>query len=26
IGAWQHHQDKKEAQQSSLSVTTPGQR
>ncbi|EGQ5605908.1 DUF2633 family protein, partial [Salmonella enterica] len=24
--AWQHHQDKKEAQQSSLSVTTPGQR
>ncbi|EED9435433.1 DUF2633 family protein, partial [Salmonella enterica subsp. enterica serovar Dublin] len=22
----QHHQDKKEAQQSSLSVTTPGQR
>ncbi|EHO1118949.1 DUF2633 family protein, partial [Salmonella enterica subsp. enterica serovar Schwarzengrund] len=23
---WQHHQDKKEAQQSSLSVTTPGQR
>lgn len=26
IGAWQHHQDKKEAQQSSLSVITPGQR
>lgn len=26
IGAWQHHQDNKEAQQSSLSVTTPGQR
>ncbi|EJS5012411.1 DUF2633 family protein [Salmonella enterica] len=26
IGAWQHHQVKKEAQQSSLSVTTPGQR
>ncbi|ECJ5868911.1 DUF2633 family protein [Salmonella enterica subsp. salamae] len=26
IGAWQHHQDKKEAQQSSLSVNTPGQR
>lgn len=26
IGAWQHHQDKKEAQQLSLSVTTPGQR
>ncbi|ECD5939189.1 DUF2633 family protein [Salmonella enterica subsp. enterica serovar Panama] len=26
IGAWQHHQDKKEAQQSSISVTTPGQR
>ncbi len=26
IGAWQHHQDKKEAQQSSLSVATPGQR
>lgn len=26
IGAWQHHQDKKEAQQSSLSFTTPGQR
>lgn len=26
IGAWQHHQDKKEAQQSSFSVTTPGQR
>ncbi len=26
IGAWQHHQDKKEAQQSSLSVNTPEQR
>lgn len=26
IGAWQHHQDKKEAQQSTLSVNTPGQR
>lgn len=26
IGAWQHHQDKKEAQQSSLSVNTQGQR
>lgn len=26
IGAWQHHQDKKEVQQSSLSVTTQGQR
>lgn len=26
IGAWQQHQDKKEAQQSSLSVNTPGQR
>lgn len=26
IGAWQHHQDKKEAQQSSLSVNMPGQR
>ncbi|EEP0994362.1 TPA: DUF2633 family protein [Salmonella enterica] len=26
ISAWQHHQDKKEAQQSTLSVNTPGQR
>lgn len=26
IGAWQYHQDKKEAQQSTLSVNTPGQR
>lgn len=26
IGAWQHHQDKKETQQSTLSVNTPGQR
>lgn len=26
IGAWQHHQDKKEAQQLTLSVNTPGQR
>ncbi|AST80930.1 MULTISPECIES: YfgG family protein [Citrobacter] len=26
IGAWHHHQDKKDAQQSSLSVETPAQR
>ncbi|CAM3683590.1 YfgG family protein [Salmonella bongori] len=26
IGAWHHHQDKKEAQQSTLSVDTPVQR
>lgn len=26
IGAWQHHQDKKDAQQSSLTVETPTQR
>lgn len=26
IGAWHHHQDKKQTQQSSLIVETPGQR